>query len=118
MVKKTTFLKTFSIYSSVIFCEFDFIEPDFRALQAFECITSRYIFHIKNISIFFCFSSNLWPLENFNRLIAKMLCKMKKKGGENCLSSLSSLFTSKLHHFVFVRLNANHFVCVEYFHSK
>lgn len=40
MVKKTTFLKTFSIYSSVIFCEFDFIEPDFRALQAFECITS------------------------------------------------------------------------------
>lgn len=109
MLKKTTFLKRvlyIRVSYSVNSISLNLISEHYKP----SSVSRVYTIHIKNISIILCFSSNLWPLENFNRLIAKMLCKTRKKGGENCLSSLSSLFISKLHHFVFVRLNANHFV--------
>lgn len=108
MVKKTTFLKRFlyiRVSYSVNSISLNLISEHYKP----SSVSRVYTIHIKNISIILCFSSNLWPLENFNRLIAKMLCKMRKKGGENCLSSLSSLFISKLRRFVFFQLNANHF---------
>lgn len=112
MLKKNDVFKTFSIYIRVSYSvnsiSLNLISEHYKP----SSVSRVYTIHIKNISIILCFSSNLWPLENFNRLIAKILYKTRKKGGENCLSSLSSLFISKLHHFVFVRLNANHFVLI------
>lgn len=80
MVKKTTFLKRFlyiRVSYSVNSISLNLISEHYKPSSVSRVDT--YTIHIKNISIFFCFSSNLWPLENFNRLIAKMLCKMKKK---------------------------------------